>query len=69
MDINSENLPCTQPGEIIQRHYPQQSKLASKFVKSALGLRGIVCVVERPGKIAPGDEVEVIVYDPPKVRK
>lgn len=46
-----ENLPCTQPGEIIQARYPDIPKLSTRFVRNALGRRGIICVVERPGKI------------------
>lgn len=64
-----ENLPCRHPGEVIQKQYPEKPALATRFVKAAMGLRGIVCVVERQGKIAPGDEVEVVVYEPPKVRE
>ncbi|MEN1969444.1 MOSC domain-containing protein [Lentibacillus sp. N15] len=56
-----ENLPCTQPGEVIQEQYPDKPKMAAHFVKSALGLRGIVGVVERPGEIVSGDKAKIVV--------
>jgi MOSC domain-containing protein YiiM len=62
-----ENLPCTQPGEIIQNVYQEIPKLTTKFVRVAYGQRGIVCVVERPGKVETGDSARVVVYDPPKI--
>ncbi|WP_227002820.1 MOSC domain-containing protein [Salicibibacter kimchii] len=56
-----ENLPCRQPGEVIQDKYPNNPTLVSRFVKSSLGLRGIVGIVECPGKIVAGDTAKVIV--------
>src|SRR5690625_1633503 len=49
-----ENLPCTQPGEVIQNKYPGISGLTTRFVKASLGQRGIVGIVEAPGKIVSG---------------
>lgn len=60
-----ENLPCTQPGEIIQVHYPDIPKLSTRFVRHALGRRGIICVVERPGEVVAGDIAKVVEYNPP----
>ncbi|MBX6396299.1 MAG: MOSC domain-containing protein, partial [Alicyclobacillaceae bacterium] len=54
-----ENLPCTQAGQMVQKAYPDEEKLAPRFVKAALGRRGIVCVVERPGRAVSGEEVRV----------
>lgn len=51
-----ENDPCIQPGKVLQRKFPAKEKLAAKFVKAALGLRGIVAIVERPGKIHTGEK-------------
>ncbi|SDC92571.1 hypothetical protein SAMN04488112_12219 [Melghirimyces thermohalophilus] len=58
-----ENLPCIQPGEIIQKQFPDQPRLPSRFVKAAFGLRGIVCVVERPGKMKKGDQADLVLED------
>ncbi|MBG9913379.1 MOSC domain-containing protein [Bacillus sonorensis] len=59
-----ENEPCVQPGEVIQKQFPDKPKLASRFVRQAMGRRGIVCVVERPGLICQGDRVDVWSYSP-----
>lgn len=64
-----ENDPCIQPGEVIQSYYPDQPKLASAFVRHALGIRGIVCIVERPGAVYTGDEIEVHSYQRKVKRK
>lgn len=63
-----ENEPCIQPGEVIQKQFPDKPKLASRFVRHAMGRRGIVCVVERPGVIAQGDQVDVWSYSPNAVK-
>jgi MOSC domain-containing protein YiiM len=63
-----ENLPCIQPGEVIQSMYPSKLKLASKFVKAAYGRRGIICTVECRGPIAVNDLIEVIAYHPPQLK-
>lgn len=57
-----ENDPCIQPGEVIQSYYPDKPKLAPAFVRHALGIRGIVCIVERPGTVYAGDEIIVHSY-------
>ncbi|ADM39051.1 MOSC domain-containing protein [Bacillus spizizenii ATCC 6633 = JCM 2499] len=57
-----ENDPCIQPGEVIQSYYPDKPKLAPAFVRHALGIRGIVCIVERPGAVYAGDEIDVHSY-------
>ncbi|WP_251551502.1 MOSC domain-containing protein [Neobacillus muris] len=58
-----ENKPCTLPGAEIQKHYRDEPKLASRFVKAGYKRRGIVCAVECPGEIAAGDEVQLLVND------
>lgn len=58
-----ENLPCTFPGEEIQRHYETHPKIATRFVKAAFKRRGIVCAVECPGPISEGEEVKILVND------
>ncbi|MFQ5614336.1 MAG: MOSC domain-containing protein [Anaerolineae bacterium] len=66
--VDAENLPCTDPGRVIQQEYPDRSGLDTLFPKAALHKRGLVAWVERPGLIRPGDEVRVeiptqVVYD------
>ncbi|MFC4809116.1 MOSC domain-containing protein [Paenibacillus sp. GCM10023250] len=58
-----ENFPCTGPGKLVQANYPEEPKLAARFVKAAYRKRGIVCFVERRGVIRPGDTVSVWVND------
>ncbi|MCL6634083.1 MAG: MOSC domain-containing protein [Alicyclobacillus herbarius] len=60
-----ENLPCTQAGNMVQANYPDVPKLSSRFVRHALGRRGIICVVERPGKICASETAKVVIYNPP----
>ena len=56
--VEQDNLPCAGPGKIMQAHYGRP-ELAALFPKAALGKRGVVACVERPGVIAEGDEVSV----------
>ncbi|WP_082693150.1 MOSC domain-containing protein [Bacillus sp. FJAT-29814] len=58
-----ENLPCTFPGDEIQKQYQDHEKLSSRFVKAGYRRRGIVCAVERPGKIDVNDEVQILIND------
>lgn len=61
-----ENLPCIHPGNIVQSYYPAIPKLASRFVRAALGRRGICCVVESPGMIYAGGTVTIAIHPEPK---
>ena len=63
--VDAENMPCTGPGEVIQRHYPDVPKLVQLFSKAALHKRGVVGWVEREGSIAEGDTFWLLL--PPKV--
>jgi hypothetical protein len=58
-----ENMPCTLPGEEIQKHYSDHEKVATRFVKAGYKRRGIVCAVERPGIIHESDEVQILMND------
>ena len=49
-----ENLPCSNVGNIIQRHYGRPG-LSEQFVKAALHKRGLLACVEKAGIIAAGD--------------
>jgi hypothetical protein len=57
--IDAENEPCTGPGSVIQKHYPDVPRLVSAFPKAAIHKRGLVAWVERPGKIVTGETVSV----------
>lgn len=58
-----ENQPCTLPGEVVQKHHPDFPNLTKEFVRAAYKRRGIVCAVERPGKIQQGETVGILVND------
>ena len=57
--VTEPNAPCRQPGAAIARAFAEPV-LAARFVKAALGRRGVVGLVERAGDIAVGDPVRVI---------
>ena len=57
--VEGANPPCTTAGGIVQENYPEQEGLTSAFPKQAIGRRGIVAWVERPGTISPGESIEV----------
>ena len=58
-----ENRPCTLPGEVIKKLHNNRPELAAEFVRAAFRRRGIVCAVERPGKIHQGNKVSILVND------
>ena len=60
--IEGENLPCIGPGEQIAKQHPEVNP--SRFVKAAMGLRGLVGTVYRPGLIRPGDLATVYLHEP-----
>ncbi|MDF2717386.1 MAG: hypothetical protein K0R28_4311 [Paenibacillus sp.] len=53
-----ENLPCVGPGKVIEDVYKQMG-LHRKFVPAARKSRGIVCSVEREGRIRKGDLLQI----------
>ncbi|MQC25845.1 MAG: MOSC domain-containing protein [Chloroflexi bacterium] len=57
--VEEENMPCTTAGRVIQENYPHHEDLTKSFPKRAIGKRGVVGWVERPGRIRKGDEVRV----------
>ncbi len=54
--VDMENGPCRHPGEVIDEHFPGHGKY---FPKAARHLRGITAWVEKEGKIALGEMVNV----------
>jgi hypothetical protein len=59
LSVTDENLPCTNPGKVLQEQYPQVPGLAVEFPRAALHRRGLIAVVDRPGIIRVGDELHV----------
>ncbi|MDD5371672.1 MAG: hypothetical protein PHQ40_21535 [Anaerolineaceae bacterium] len=57
--VTGENHPCLGPGKLIQAQYPSEANLASRFVRDAMGKRGLVACVERAGSIHMGDQAKV----------
>jgi len=57
--VTEQNLPCVHPGNVIQARHPDVPRLAQRFPKAALHLRGIVACVERFGTIHEDDLVRV----------
>ncbi len=57
--VTEPNAPCRQPGRKIAEAYGNPV-LESAFPKHAMGLRGVVGLVEREGPVAVGDPVKVI---------
>ena len=57
--VEGENLPCSTAGGAVQEQYPDREGLASQFPKKAIGKRGLVGWVEKPGAIRVGETVQV----------
>ena len=65
--IEEENPPCSYIGESIDAHYTTRSGepiAGRRFPKLALGLRGVVGVVDVPGRLEAGDRIVVEVFEP-----
>ncbi|MBV9349746.1 MAG: MOSC domain-containing protein [Patescibacteria group bacterium] len=62
--VEEANLPCTAPGDVIGSKYSGRNFRPNLFPKAAMGRRGLVGVVERPGIIRIDDVVIVEVYEP-----
>ena len=58
--VDGENEPCRKVGSVIARETSSEEVLASRFVKAAHRLRGLVAWVERPGVIRNGDSVTLV---------
>lgn len=54
--VDMENGPCRFPAEVIEGHHPGKGM---GFVNAARGRRGVTAWVERPGRIARGDAVQL----------
>ena len=57
--VQGVNMPCTDAGSQIQENFPDVAGITSGFPKKAIGRRGIVAWVERPGHIAAGETLSI----------
>jgi len=67
--VEEGNPPCSYIGELIEERYTTgsgETAAGTLFPKSALGLRGVVGVVDIAGVLAPGDRIVVQVFEPPE---
>lgn len=58
--IDGDNEPCTKAGKAVVEGLGAEASVASRFVKAADGLRGLVAWVERPGSLKTGDRVTLV---------
>lgn len=71
LQVEEYNPPCTDMGAQIAAKYSTRSgePLTDKmWLRPAAGRRGLVGVIDYPGEIRAGDEVEVRVYKEPAIR-
>lgn len=69
--VEEYNPPCSDMGAQIASNYSTRSTqpLTDKaWLRPASGRRGLVGVIDVPGEIQAGDEVEVRVYEEPDIR-
>jgi len=69
--VEEYNPPCVDMGARIAATYTTRSgrPLADNaWVRPASGRRGVVGVIDVPGEIRAGDEVEIRVYEEPEIR-
>jgi hypothetical protein len=57
--VEGENMPCTTAGGSLSQQYPDRPELTTAFPKKAIGKRGLVAWVEKPGVIRKGEKVTV----------
>ncbi len=57
LTIFAENIPCRPAGEEINRHLAQVSP--TSFPKAAMGRRGVVGWIERPGRLEVGETAHI----------
>lgn len=57
--VEGANMPCTTAGGSLQEQFPDRKDLTTAFPKKAMGKRGLVAWVEKPGVIRKGEKVTV----------
>jgi hypothetical protein len=71
LSVEEYNPPCSDMGAQIVAKYSTRSGQAltdQSWLRPASGRRGLVGVIDVPGEIQVGDEVEVRVYEEPDIR-
>jgi len=71
LQVEEYNPPCSDMGAQIASKYSTRSNQPltdQSWLRPASGRRGLVGVIDYPGEIRAGDEVEVLVYEEPVVR-
>ena len=69
--VEEYNPPCAEMGNrIVAKHVTRsgESLAATTWLRPAAGRRGLVGIVDVPGVIKAGDQVEVQVYEEPEIR-
>ena len=69
--VEGYNPPCAEMGaQIVAKHAARSGEplAATAWLRPAVGRRGVVGIVDVPGVIKAGDEVEVRVYEEPAIR-
>lgn len=69
--VEEYNPPCADMGAQIASKYATRSDqplTSTSWLRPAAGRRGLVGVIDVPGEIRSGDEVEVRVYEEPVIR-
>jgi hypothetical protein len=69
--VEEYNPPCSDMGAQVMTKYTSRSgKLENErsWLRPAAGRRGVVGVIDVPGEIAAGDQIEVRVYEEPVIR-
>jgi hypothetical protein len=70
--VEEYNPPCADMGALIVESFSSNSGeplTAQSWLRPAAGRRGVVGVIDLPGEINSGDEVEVWVFEPPVIRQ
>ena len=70
--VEEYNPPCTDMGAQIAAKYSTHSGVPladDAWLRPASGRRGVVGVVDVPGAMQAGDEVEVRIYEAPEIRQ
>lgn len=71
LSVEEYNPPCTDMGEQIATKYSTHNDeplTDKKWMRPASGRRGLVGVIDVPGEIRVGDEIEILVYEEPVIR-
>jgi hypothetical protein len=69
--VEEYNPPCADMGALVAEQFSTssgESLTPQSWLRPAAGRRGVVGVIDLPGEIRKGDEVEVWVFEPPVIR-